>query len=88
MSWDNIKQNPLSNLNISPLEIIPYKSRKYRAILDLSFVLKVVGWDLPLVIKETKETAPYEALDQVGTVIPRIIKTFSTSLLSGPNLLQ
>ena len=42
--WDYIKQNPPSNLKTSPLEMIPHKSRKYRAILDLSFALKVTGW--------------------------------------------
>ena len=33
--WDDIKQNPPSNLKIPPLSIIPHTSRKYRAILDL-----------------------------------------------------
>ena len=53
--------------------MIPHKSRKYRAILDLSFALKVEGWDLTLVNEATKETSPYEALEQVGKVIPHII---------------
>ena len=43
--------------------MIPHKIRKYRAILDLSFALKVVGWDLPSVNEVTKETAPAEALE-------------------------
>ena len=70
--WDDIKQKPLSSLKILSLAMIPHKCRKYRAILDLSFVLKVAGWDLPSVNKETKETAPDEAIEKVGTVIPRI----------------
>ena len=61
--WDNIKQNPLSNLKISPLVMIPHKIRKYRPILELSFALKVSGWDLPSVNEARKETAPAEALD-------------------------
>ena len=32
--------------------------------------------------KATKETSPAEALDQVGMVIPRIIKALTTALLS------
>ena len=68
--WDDIKQNPPSNLKILPLAMIPHKSRKYRAILYLSFVLKVTGWDLPSVNKAAKKTSPYKALDQVGTVMP------------------
>ena len=69
MNWDVIKQNPPSNLKIATLEMIPQKSRKYEAILDLSFVFKVAGWDLPLVNEATKERSPDEALDQVGTII-------------------
>ena len=61
--WDNIKQNPLSNLKISPLVMIPHKIRKYISISELSFALKVSGWDLPSVNEAMKETAPAEALD-------------------------
>ena len=61
--------------------MIPHKSKKYREILDLSFVLKVAGWDLPLENEATKETSPAEALDKVGTVIPHIIKALATSPL-------
>ena len=53
--------------------MIPHKSRKYRAILDISFLLKVAGWDLPSVNEAMKETAPDEALEQVEMVMPRII---------------
>ena len=52
--WDDIKQNPLSKLNISPLAMISHKSRKYREIMDLSYALKVAGWDLPSVNEVTK----------------------------------
>ena len=62
--------------------MIPHKNRKYRTILDLSFVLKVVGRDIPLVNKEIKETAPTETLEQVGMVMPHIIETLSTAPLS------
>ena len=64
------------------MAMILHKSRKYRAILDLSFALKVAGWNLPYVKKATTETAPTEALDQVGTVMPRIIEALSTAQLS------
>ena len=80
--WDDIKQNPPSNLKFSMLAMIPHKIRKYRAILDLSFALKGVGWDVPSLNKVTKETAPAEALEQVGTVMPCIIKAFTTFPLS------
>ena len=80
--WDDIKHNPPSNLNISPLAMIPHKSWKYRAILDLSFALKVAVWDPPSVNNATKKTAPYEAIEQVGTVMPRIIEALATAPLS------
>jgi hypothetical protein len=35
--WDDIKKNPPKELKISPIAMIPHKSRKFRAILDLSF---------------------------------------------------
>ena len=50
--------------------------------MDLSFVLKVAGWDLPEVNKGKQETAPAEALEQVVTVMPRIIEALTTALLS------
>ena len=65
---------PRSNLKISPLAMILHKSRKYRAILDLSFVLKVAGWDLPSVNEATKEIAPAETPQQVGTVMPASLR--------------
>ena len=85
MRWDDIKQNPPSNLKISPLEMIPHKSSKYRAILDLSFALNVAGWDLPQLNKATKETSPAEVLDQLVTVMPRIVDALATApLLEDP----
>ena len=81
VGWDDIKQNPPKNLKISPLAMILHKSRKYRSILDLSFALKVAGWDIPLVNKATKETAPAEALEKVGTVMPHIIEVLATAPL-------
>ena len=62
--------------------MIPHKSRKYRAILDISFALKVAGWYLPSLNEATKETAPSETLEQVGTVMPRIIEALATAPLS------
>ena len=62
--------------------MIPHKRRKYRAIFDLSFGLKVTGLDLPSVNIATKETAPAEALEQVGTVMTRIINALATAPLS------
>ena len=80
--WEDIKHNAPSNLKFSLLAMTPHKSRKYRAILNQSFVLKVAGWDLTSVNKVTKEISPTEALDQVGTVMPHIIEALATVPLS------
>ena len=69
-------------MKFSPLAMIPHKSKIYRAILDLSFASKVSEWDLPSVNKATKEAAPAEALEQVGTFMPRIIGALVTAPLS------
>jgi len=37
VAWDDIKACPPPNLKISPLAAVPHKSRRFRAILDLSF---------------------------------------------------
>ena len=45
-------------------------------------MLKVSGWDLLSLNKSKKETSAAEALDQVGTVMPRIIDALATDPLS------
>ena len=35
--WDDIKKNLPPQLKVSPIAMVPHKSRKWRAILDLSF---------------------------------------------------
>ena len=76
------KTEPTVKIEIFTVGIIPHKSRKYIAVLDLSFALKMAGYDLPAVNKATKETAPAEALEQVGTVMPRIIEALATAMIS------
>ena len=41
--WEELKTKLSPALELFPLAIIPHKSRKYMAILDLSFSLNVVG---------------------------------------------
>ena len=62
LRWDDTKQISPSNLKISPLDMIPHRSRKYRTISDLSFALKVSGWDIKSTKKLTKETSPDEVI--------------------------
>ena len=39
--WDDIKDNHPGQLKVSSVAAIPHKSRAYRSILDLSFVLRL-----------------------------------------------
>ena len=38
--WDSTKDNPSEELKISPIAMIPHKSRLFQAILDLYFALR------------------------------------------------
>ena len=78
--WDDIKDNPPPELKISPLAMIPHKSRKFRAILDLSFPVKLSdGTIVPSVNDATTKTAPRGAINQIGHSLQRIIHAFATS---------
>lgn len=76
VEWDHIRDHlhEYPHLKISPLAMIPHKSRKYRSILDLSFRLKMFGFDLCSVNAGTLPKAPPEAMDQLRTVLPCIIE--------------
>ena len=41
--YGDIKDRLPENLKISPVAMIPHKSRQFRCILDLSFCLKIDG---------------------------------------------
>ncbi len=71
--WDTLLQNPPKNLKISPLAAVLHKSRKYRAILDLSFNLRIGGVKLPSVNDSTIPLAAHESMQQLGQVLPRLI---------------
>ena len=71
--WGDIKNNIPPNLKISPIAMIPHKSRKFRAILDLSFQLRVKGKHLPSVNSGTNKQAPQKAMAGLGNALKRII---------------
>jgi hypothetical protein len=41
VAWDNIKDNPPRELKISPIVVMPHKSKAFCSILDSSFWLKL-----------------------------------------------
>ena len=52
--WDDVKHDPPKQMKVSPLAMIPHKSRGFRAILDLSFKLRLKnGGMLPSVNEGT-----------------------------------
>eukprot|EP00956_Cyclotella_meneghiniana_P042622 scaffold248725_cov109-Cyclotella_meneghiniana.AAC.1 len=78
VDWDDIKNDPPKQLKISPLAMIPHKSRKYRAILDLSFRIRLkCGREVPSVNEATTLEAPSGAIDQLGHSLQRIIHAFA-----------
>jgi hypothetical protein len=78
VQWNDIRHNPHPNLKISPVAMIPHKSRGFRAILDLSFHLRLLtGEHVPSVNESTTLVAPRGAIDQLGHVLQRIIHAFA-----------
>ena len=78
--WHDIKHNPPPELKISPIAMIPHKSRLFRAILDLSFSVRLEdGTHIPSVNEATTKTAPRGAINQIGHSLQRIIHAFATA---------
>ena len=85
--WEELKKNIPTKLKLSPLAMIPHKSRKYCTILDLSFELMVAGYLLPSVNDATKKCTPEEAMDQIDSVLPRIIEALVMAPEEGDSIL-
>ena len=75
------------HLKISPIAMVPHKSRKYRAILDLSFSLKVFGMEIPSVNENTTFTAPQHSMQELGNVLPRLIESVARAPVEDGNIL-
>ena len=84
VEWDDIKHDPPPELKISPVALIPHKSRDYRAILDLSFSLRLEsGKSIPSVNEASEKTAPRGAIDQMGHALKRVIYAMAEADLAG-----
>ena len=79
VKWKDIKANIPTNLKILLVAMIPHKSQLFRAILDLSFQLRVNGAKLPSVNLATVIKAPQKAMAQLGTVLKGIVYDMSTN---------
>jgi hypothetical protein len=78
VAWDDIKDNPPEQMKVSPVAMIPHKSRAFRAILDLSFSLRLSNREVLRSVNEsTTLSAPAGAIDQLGHSLMRIIHAFA-----------
>jgi hypothetical protein len=77
VKWGDIKNKVPKKLKISPIAMIPHKSRKFRAILDLSFNLHHKGKKYTSVNETTNKKAKAEAMAQLGLSIKRIVATLA-----------
>ena len=73
VKWGDIKGSHPPNLKISPVAMIPHKSRSYRCILDLSFQLKVNKKKISSVNLGTVIKAPQKSMAHLGMVVKRLI---------------
>ena len=72
-TWGELKKRIPKKLKLSPAAMIPHKSRAFRCILDLSFLLKVLGQHYKSVNETTNKQAPQESMAQLGSALKRII---------------
>jgi len=80
VDWEDIKHNPPPQLKVSPISMVPHKSRRYRTILDLSFAIRLQdGSTVPSVNEGTAKLAPWGAIDQMGHSLSRIIHAFAST---------
>ena len=77
VKWGDIKDNIPPKLKISPIAMIPHKSRDYRSILDLSFQLRIKGKRKESVNMTTNKLAPQKAMAGLGKALQRIIQTMA-----------
>ena len=73
VKWKDIKDDIPKKLKISPLAMIPHKSKKYRCILDLSFSLNYDGAIYDSVNDTTVKLAKQQSMTQLGSTLQRLV---------------
>ena len=73
LKWGDIKDNILTKLKISPVAMIPHRSKAYQCILDLLFTVFHQGILFASVNENTNKKARPEAMVQLSQVLKRII---------------
>ena len=88
IQWKDLKADLPPNLKLSPVAMIPHKSRAFRCILDLSFNLKLTRKQHADSVNETTvKLAPEAAMAQLGVALRRIITTMDLARQKGTSLL-
>jgi hypothetical protein len=78
VDWDTIKHDPPPQMKVSPIAVIPHKSKAFRSILDLSFLLRLQdGTKLPAINDSTTKMAPSGAINQLGHALQQVIHAFT-----------
>lgn len=82
--FEEIRKNMPTNLKISPIYMIPHKSKNFQTIFDLFFKLKIDGAVMPSVNDDTVPTAPQYSMRELERVIERMISLKTTSSIDSP----
>ena len=72
-TFEKIKQSYPLNFKLSPIAIIPHKSRAYRCILDLSFQSRINGKEINSLNFTTILKVSQISIFYLGQVIKRLI---------------
>jgi hypothetical protein len=75
--FSDIRSNIPNLLKISPVTMIPHKSKAFCCILDLSFELKVKNGIIPSVNSTTNKLAKPEGMVQLGMAVKRLATTMA-----------
>ena len=75
VTYKDIRDRHPPKLKLLPIAMIPHKSQKFRAFLDLSFNLRAPKHKKALVNKTTRRQALAEPMTELGNVIKRILAT-------------
>ena len=75
--WEDIKKDPPKALKMPRIAMIPHKSRKFQAILDLSYTIKLMELRIEAVNDTTTKTVPQGAMDRMVHILDHIIYAYA-----------
>jgi hypothetical protein len=77
VKWKEIRDDIPKKLKISPVAMIPHKSKPFRCIMDLSFTLHDGGKTYKSVNETTNKQAKWQSMAQLGLCIQRMVATLA-----------